>query len=314
MRGTFDTAHLRICYINSLPFYASKIDGFYPKQEMEERALVQGGSRTIIYYIGKKTIEGTISMPIYVGKDGTMAEGCKEIIRCADNPFREFDLVINRGMMHEPLTADVYNSPVATDKHKRMTFDTAAIQKLSINISDSGPATFEVSFVGIPSKTEENDQNLIVPNEDMMHRQCTYADCLIAIGEDNEGNPLNFKENTKEFSLVFENKIEGLYLLGQDDYATHLYSVKTNIGGQWTEAVHSEEWDDEAGNYNHGGYVDGEKLKLAIADAVGYVEDVLYSPQEQPLGVGLLKKITNFKATFRYGWVDANNNLVFSNL
>jgi hypothetical protein len=313
MRGNFDSGNLRIATINGIPIYVNSIDGFHTVQEMKEEELIQGGPRTVVYSINKKKINGKISIPLYVDKDGKISEGCKEIIKCADNPTLFFNLKANRGIMHEPNTADIYNSPIKTDKHKRITLECCVVSDLSINIPEQGGITLTVSIIGLPEKNAENDYNISPPTSDMMSRQCTYADCIITTGEDEEGKPIIFKENIKDFNLNFNNKIDELYLLGQNDYASALCIGKTNINGDFTEAVKSSEWDDEYENYNHGGYVDDNKLFIRIADIIGKMNDVLYEPQEQPIAVGLICKKTKFKVVFRYGWIN-DNNLIFKNM
>ena len=316
MIGNFDSGNFRIAYIGNLPIYISNIEGFYPRQEMKEMEMVQGGPRTVVYEIGKKTIEGSISMPLYINKDGVIDEGCKEILRCADYPGRNFNLIIDRGIMHESLTANEYDDPKSNLKHRRMTFECCVVKKLTINVPTSGSITMQISIVALPEgdDTKINPYYLPTPNSGMMMRQCSYADCSVTLGGTLETGILKFKENVQEFELNIENNTEGLYLLGQHDYASYLILGKTNINGQWTEAIRSEEWADEADNYNHGGYCWREGLKFRIADVSAYIDDVLYEPQEQPLGSGLLKKKTNFKATFEYGWVDENQNLIFKDL
>lgn len=314
MRGNYDNASLRIGYANGYPIFISSFDGFYTKQEMKDREMTQGGPRTVVYEIGKKTIEGTIEIPLYVDKNGDISEGCRQLIKCADDPTFKLNLEFNRGMMHEPKTADIYNSPTSTLKHKRVTLECCAVSQGTITVPSNGGVTMSFHIKALPDPNNTNSYDLNIPISDMMVRQCTYADCLITIGEDNAGVPLVFKENVKEFSLNFENNIEELYLLGQNDYANSLIIGKTNINGEWTEAVKSEDWEDEAENYNHGGYVDGEKLRIRLADITGYIDDVLYEPQYQPIAVGLLNKKTKFKATFRYGWVGQTDNLIFRDL
>ena len=312
MFGNPDLGNLRVVLINGSPLFCSNVD-FYPKQEMDPVELLQGGPRTLIYSIGKKTFERTLSIPLYVDTDGNIAEPCKEVIRCADNPLRSLSLTMNYGIMGEPLTADLYQSPLSTDSHKRLTLGCCYIQKLTITVENAGPITMEVSIIGLPDDENEDDYDVDVPTEGLMARQCSFADCIIRSGADGS---YVYWENIQEFNLSFENKVEPLYLVTQSkrDYADYLLAGETHIFGEWTEIKKAEEWDDEKGQWKHGGYFDDFYLKIKIADIVADIRDIVMKPQSQPLGVGILKRKTEFIVTFRHGWVSETRNLVFSDL
>jgi hypothetical protein len=320
MRGNADIGQLRTIYINNLPLAVSSIDDFFPKQNIAQTSMLQGGGRTVIYEIKEKTIEGSITCPLCVDKNGSVTEGCRELLRCADNPTRNLNLVMNFGVMGEPKTATTYTSRGA-ETQKRLTIATGVITDLTLSIDKEGPVSINCKIQALPDKENENDYNFEdIPIENYMARQCSYADCLICQGEQEENYV--FLDSVNEFKINFSNKIDPLYLLRKEstDYASELALEETVITGEWTEIKKASEFhlipggQGEIAHWMHGGYYQDVFLKFFIADISGAIRDLLYKPQTQPLGIGILKRKTEFIATWRYGWVSEIDNLVFENL
>jgi hypothetical protein len=317
MLGNVDVGHLRVARVNGIPVLVSSISDYFPKQEMEHVELLTGGPRTVVYYIGKKTIRGTLRVPLYLDKDGLIGAGCREIIKCADNPFRQFELYFNFGIQGEKKTALMYQQKWSSSAHWRMLLDPCGVTKLDITVEKNGGANMEIGFVGLPAPFSSNTAEYTLDPEasGLMSRQCSFADCLITRLGDTV-----FQEEITNINLSFENDIQELWMLPGSqatsvDYARELYlDKKTLIGGSWEELKKSKDWANEMTAWNHGSYAEDDDLRIRFADIRARIQNVLYEPQEQPLNVGVLRKKTNFKAVFEYGWVSAQDNLVFPEL
>ncbi len=319
MLGNVDIGHLRIIYVNDLPLIVKSTSTIYPTQEMDIIDLTQGGIRSHVYTKEKKTIQGNLSIPLYLNKNGEVAEACKKIISLADNPLNNFNLAMNFGVMGTERTALLYQKKWDTSLHRRLTFECAVINKLSLTIEKNSNVSLELSFIALPEKEDSliNDYDFEVPYENLMSRHCSFADCIITRLDDTV-----FLKDITNFSLEWENPMELIYLIPGSpemsrDYANYIaLSKSTKITGYWEELKRACDWSDELSKWNHGGYARGDIIKVRIADITGIIQDPLYKLEEQPLSVGILKKKTNFIATFRGAMIYENNpvNMIFPDL
>lgn len=238
MLGNVDSGHLRIIYINDLPLIVKSTSNVFPIQEMEIIDLTQGGIRSHVYAKEKKTIQGNLSIPLYLNKEGEVAEACKKIISLADNPLNDFKLAMNFGVMGAERTALLYQEKWDTSLHRRLTFECAAISKLSLNIDRNSNVNLELSFYALPEKNDSliNDYDFDVPYQDLMSRHCSFADCVITRLDDTV-----FLKDITNFSMEWENPMELIYFIPGSpemsrDYAHYIVlSKSTKITGSWEE-------------------------------------------------------------------------------
>lgn len=316
MRGNVDSGHLRIAYINGIPIALSATSKVFPEQEMKNIDLLQGGPRTRVYAKDRKRITGSLDIPLYLDKDGNVAEGCREVIRCGDNPMKLFSLAMNFGVMGRERTALAYQKKWDTSLHRRLTFSCAAVRSLDLTADRNGNVNMKLEFIALPEDDDAkiNDYDFNVPYTDLMSRHASFADCIITKEEDTV-----FMKDVTNFNLNWDNPVEEIYLVPgtpdmSRDYAHYLYLEKgTVIKGSWEEIKRAEEWDNELEAYNHGGYADDDYVRIRIADIMGEIRDPLYDLQEQPLMPGILRKKINFMATFRDGWIEdgSDHNMIF---
>jgi len=314
MRASPDVGHIRVAHVNGLPLLVRKIDDYFPIQEINPITLTQGGPRTVVYDLNKKVYHAKLTVPIYLNADGEVSEAVKEIIRFADNPTRgDLSFGANFAIMDPHITARPYNHPYRVTEHKRLTLETAAIPKLKISVQEKGLVTMDFEIIGLPDLNNEGDYDFDLDTTGLMSRYCSFADCLISV---KEGSEKIFKEDVTELSLEFENKLEPLYLLAPDsqDTASLYYLMETIITGEWQSLKRVTDWDNERLVWKHGGYAMDEYIKIRIADMLAILQDCVYYPRTQPLGVGILKQVDKFLAVWRSGYLSQTKNLVFQNL
>ena len=202
MLGNFDFGNLRLIFINDLPLLVEDTSDIFPIQDIKEIRLLQGGPRSNIYMIGIKRLNGKISLPLYLDKDGQVSAACKEIFMCADNPFKTFELKMDFAVMGEERTALSYQGKWDTSRHKRLTFNTCAIKNLSIKSDSNKQLSLDIDIIAIFDPDNENDYELTAPVLDLMSRRCTLADCILT-----RDNNIVFIDTLSEFTMQFTNNI-----------------------------------------------------------------------------------------------------------
>jgi len=314
MLGNFDLGHLRLISVNDIPLLVSNTANVYVKQDIEEARLLQGGPRSNIYKIGVKHFRGTLSIPLYLDKSGNIADACKEILMCADNPFRQLAITMNFGVMGQERTALSYQGKWYTGLHERTTLDPCAITKLDISVDPKAPITMEVEVIALLDPDNDNDYDLTAATTvDLMSRHCMLADCALTRDDDDV-----FLDTVEQFNLTFTNGIEELVVIpwtpdnrsaanpstgeqSSRDYPhyLHLGEEGTNIHSSFTELTRAEDWDNELLTWNHGGYARGDEMKIRFADVLARIRDPLYKV-----------------AMFRHAWLSAGetDNLIFADL
>jgi len=76
------------------------------KQDIDVKWFIQGGPRSSIADIGKKWVEGQITFPLRVDRDGDVLTPIRQLLLNAENPANTLKIDTNHLLSHLTLTAE----------------------------------------------------------------------------------------------------------------------------------------------------------------------------------------------------------------
>ena len=256
----------------------------FPVQEVDEIYLIQGGPRSAIANIGTKHIEGEITMPLRVNKDGSLETAARILLENAQNPDTSLTIETNHILSYLGVTA----FSGGTDNNDLVNLDCCVVKKLTLSASESDGINIKADIIGMIDSRAESD--LISPPDNfLLHRQLTFADCDASRMESD-------MRTISSIEISIDNEIELLYFLmqiGETPYdQPNSFGVKSCKWTGFFEEVMRKGVEQET--HIHGGFMVEENLTLQFGPVKALYKVPMFKIGEQPLASGYLKRKTDF--------------------
>lgn len=257
-----------------------------PVQEMDEMYYIQGGPRSAIANIGSKHIEGSISLPVRVDKDGNLDPILIELLDNAQNPDTALVIETNHVLANLNITAN----DGGTNDNELLTLDCCIVKDLTLTASPADGVKIRADIRGMYDTRLESE--LIVPPEGyLLHRQLSFADCDVSRYESDMRTVSNFE-------IKIQNEVEMPVFLMTLTETPHDQPGLIGISScKWTgffEEVLRRGVEQET--YIHGGFMVDQNLQLAFGPLIAKIDVPLFKIGEQPLDSSYLKRKTEFFA------------------
>jgi hypothetical protein len=249
----------------------------------------QGGARSAITDFGKKYIEGTITCPILVDREGFLIPGVQAILDNAQLPTSALRIDTNNAFSHMPLTAEDGGS----DNNFLLSFDTCLVKELTVTAApDQATVTITATVIG---SIDYRDSSTAVqpPDESLLVRALGWADCDASRFESQ-------MRTTSKIEVTIKNEIEdGVFLIPFDvstqdnarhDQIDYLGVRGCSWGGSFVEMIRRGLGREDTLK----GWMVGENLTLRFGGVSATFTVPVFMPAEQPLGPKWLKRTTKF--------------------
>lgn len=257
----------------------------FPVQEVDQAYYIQGGPRSAIADIGVKHVEGEISCPVRVDKDGELEPAVIELLKNAQTPATALMIETNHVLSDLSITAE--NG--GTDNNQLLTLDCCVISSLSLSASFDAGVKIRASIIGMIDARQETDI-IAPPNGYLLHRQLSFADCDISRYQSD-------MRTVDDFEIKIDNKVELVKFLmtpgERTDQPALLGVTSCKWGGYFQEVLRRGA---EAETFIHGGFMVGENLEFQIGNINATIAVPLFKIGEQPLTANVIKRRTDFFA------------------
>lgn len=262
----------------------------FPHQEITEQAFIQGGAHLSIADIGKKTIEGEITCPLRVDRNGRLIPALSSLLRHAEDPTVPIRLDTNHALSALGLTAENGGA----DGNLLLSLDCLVVKELSLTAGAQG-VKMKITFAGMVDGRGPIDY-LVPPDAYKLGRALTWGDCTISRYE-------SAMRTVMAFELTVSNEVDlPVFLVGlrpdgtdtgRSDQPGFVGVKQCKWGGNFEEMLRLG-LDRET--MIHGGWMQGENLALTFGPITATLTVPLFVPAEQPLTANFLRRKTAFFA------------------
>lgn len=270
-----------------------------PSAEVDQIFYIQGGPRAAIANVGLRYLQGQITIPVRVDRDGALEPAVRSLLDCAENPSAETALRIDTNHIltldNSNTSSDDYKAVMAeiwaTSSNAPLSFDCCLVKSLKLIASDQG-VSLEAGIVGVIDKRAEY---IAPPATYMLHRQLSWSDC-------NASRIESAMRNVSQIQITIDNDIKTpTFLMPFDteanqrtDQPQFLGVQNVKWGGFFEEMLRVGM---ETDTYIHGGFMQNENLVLEFGPIAAKISVPLFKVSEQPISqIKLLKRKTEFFA------------------
>ena len=273
---------IRHVRINGNPIFIDRFD-VQPKQEIEVKWYIQGGPRASIANIGKKWIEGQMSFPVRVDRDGLLPQAIRDILINSEYPIESLRIDTNHTLSYMGITAENGGS----DDNTLLSLDDVVVRSCTISISPNSEVKINVNFFGTIDTNIAG--NYITPEDTEIGRKLTWNDC----------DASRYSSAMRTVSLLeftIENTIEdAVFLTAMDEQRSDqikLFGVKQcKWTGRYEEILRLGA---ETENFFHGGWKVGENVKFDFGGIKFFTRVPLFEMTEQPLTASMIVRKSKF--------------------
>lgn len=253
------------------------------KQDIDVKWFIQGGPRSSIADIGKKWIEGQITFPLRVDRDGDVLTPIRELLLNAENPASTLKIDTNHLLSHLTLTAEDGGS----DNNSLVSLDGLVVKSLTISAAPEKDVEIVCQLYGTIDLRTPGDY--VNPEDVAITRKITWADCDASRFSSamRTVSNMEFKiENTIQETVFLTNMYEQ-----RDDQIKYFGVKEVRWQGAYEEFLRLGA---ETENYFHGGWKVGENVIFNFG-AVRFLSRVpLFQVSEQPLTSKFLIRKSKF--------------------
>ncbi len=273
---------IRHVRINGNPIFIDRFD-VQPKQEIEVKWYIQGGPRASIANIGKKWVEGQMSFPARVDRDGLLPQAIRDILINSEYPIQSLRIDTNHTLSYMGITAENGGS----DDNTLLSLDDVVVRSCTISVSPNTEVKINVSFFGTIDANIAG--NYITPEDTEIGRKLTWNDC----------DASRYSSAMRTVSLLeftIENTIEdAVFLTAMDEQRSDqnkLFGVKqSKWSGRYEEILRLGA---ETENFFHGGWKVGENVKFDFGGIKFYTRVPLFEMTDQPLTASMIVRKSKF--------------------
>lgn len=262
-------------------------------QEITNPSVIDGRIDNTVYQLGPKIVEGDLSMPLIADLDSSLVDplsGCPQVSDLTSSTAASLldtiwciSLVRNSAgrLMYDDSALDVRYANSAAFR-----FDRAMVNRLSLSITQSGPAKVTLGMI---CRTRNPQTNPPVEQAPIIYpmlspaRVLTWNDFSIDgyRGCDGGGGttPLFYSNQVREFSLEVTNDIERYFTLNGDLYPTDIAAKKRSVTGTLKLMGWNHDLSTLAENNQ---YRFTEKNRIRIA---AYIGNSTYDPVSGSFGI-----------------------------
>jgi hypothetical protein len=261
-----------------------------PQQDVDVKHYIQGGPGAAVADIGKRRIDGRITCPIRVNRDGEIDPAVIDILKCAQQPIADNVLTLetNYVLIKMPLVVDEYGG---TDGNQLLTMS-CVVKNASITIQGESEVSLSVSLVGL---IEDYEQPSLIgpPPQYTLGRALSWHDC-------NASRLQSSMPLVSSYKVEITNELEELVFLGSN------YERTDQINGySWTGAKWSGEYEEylrkglDTETFVHGGWMLGENIKMEFGPIHALFKDPVFKTTKQNMTPSILKRSSSFYALVR---------------
>jgi hypothetical protein len=273
---------IRHVRINGNPIFIDRFD-VQPKQEIEVKWYIQGGPRASISNIGKKWVEGQMSFPARVDRDGLLPQAIRDILINSEYPIESLRIDTNHTLSYMGITAENGGS----DDNTLLSLDDVVVRSCTISVSPNSEVKINVSFFGTIDANIAG--NYVTPEDTEIGRKLTWNDC----------DASRYSSAMRTVSLLeftIENTIEdAVFLTAMDEQRSDqikLFGVKQcKWSGRYEEILRLGA---ETENFFHGGWKVGENVKFDFGGIKFYTRVPLFEMTDQPLTASMIVRKSKF--------------------
>lgn len=256
----------------------------YPRQEIGVKYYIQGGPRSSIADIGKKWVEGQITFPLSVDRNGNILTPIKDILKNAEKPIDNITIDTNHVLSHLSITGE----DGGTDNNELVSLNDLVVKSLKISASPDRNVSMTCSLYGTIDTREPGDY--INPENIPISRKITWADCDASRYSSQMRTISNMEfsiENTIQDTIFLTN-----YITGERSDQVKYFGVKeTKLEGTFEEFLRLGI---EVNNFAHGGWIVNENVIFDFG-AVKFLTRVpLFQKSEQPINSKLVLRKSKF--------------------
>jgi hypothetical protein len=257
-----------------------------PVQDVDEIYLIQGGPRSAIGNIGNKHVEGTITLPLRVDKDGIIDPFVKELLDNAQNPDYELTIQTNHILADLNITAN----DGGTDNNQLLDIDCCIVSDLTLKVSPTEGVNITAKIMGMYDGRNESEL-ISPPDEFLLHRQLSFADCDISRLESDMRTISNFE-------LKIQNEVQMPVFLMTLTETPHDQPGLVGVSScKWTGSFEEIlRRGVETETYIHGGFMVGENLEFNFGELRAIIKVPMFKIAEQPINYSYLTRRTEFFA------------------
>lgn len=279
-----------------------------PKQEVTQKALIQGGARLHIADIGPKTIKGDIVVPLWVDGSGQIIPALQHCLDHAQSPLTALTIDTNYLLSHMFIEGE----DGGTARNELLTIDCAVIETLKLEVAGRGSARLTISFVGTVDGRAESDL-VSPPDSGLLARAIALPDCTCS-------NSLGVFRGLAGMDVTITNKI-GVHAfispLNVNNRASQTGTADPQLGrdpafgpDQATVLVPGEtSWSSKVEEFlrlgmetfvtPHGGFGQRDNFVLRFGPLSATFPAVLYKPSEVSLTPAILKRTVQFSSVMQ---------------
>jgi hypothetical protein len=275
-----------------------KINGHYlfvdscninPQQEINLIHLIQGGPGAAVANIGIKKIEGQITCPIRVNRNGVIDPAVKALLQHAETPMSALRIDTNHVLSHVFLTAE----SGGTDNNQLLSLDTVVITELKITATPEGGVQLTAQVVGMIDARDPSDYAAPAPGQ-LLGRELNWSDCEASRWESQ-------MRTISSLEITITNEVEALAFIqpintlgNERDDQIDLVGVKScKWSGKLEELMRLGA---EKETYIHGGWMQNENLRLVFGPITAMITCPLFKIAEVPLTSKTIKRTSEFFA------------------